>query len=74
MKVVKGIALTLMALIASGIAASFIAIGMADNGLLGSCFEGRCGYAAIYAAFPLTWIILFAGSVIGYLAWSRRNP
>lgn len=42
-------------------------------GLFGTCFEGACGYVAVFAYWPLATMVL---TVIGSLAWFvwRRRP
>ncbi|MGC4026941.1 MAG: hypothetical protein QM744_18435 [Mesorhizobium sp.] len=66
----KRLALTLLALIVTGLPAIFIAGALSDYGYLGSCFEGACGYAAVFYAFPVIWIALF---VIVTLIWKATQ-
>jgi hypothetical protein len=43
----------------SGLAAWTGADIATDYGLFGSCFEGGCGYGAIFLGFPVLWLSLF---------------
>ncbi|WP_454685003.1 hypothetical protein [Ancylobacter moscoviensis] len=58
----------------TGGAAAALAALLADAGLLGTCFEGACAYAAIFVAFPLLWLGLFAAFVTGWIWYARRRP
>jgi hypothetical protein len=69
----KRVALVLLALVISGIPALFTAGMLADSGYLGSCFEGACGYAAIFYAFPLFWIVLFIAIWAVWSVWRRLS-
>lgn len=71
MKVLKGTVLLLLAAVVAGVVAIFLADELARAGMLGTCFEGACGYAAIYGAFPLLWLVLFLASIVGYFAWAQ---
>ncbi|MGH6761332.1 MAG: hypothetical protein ACRECW_07035 [Phyllobacterium sp.] len=62
---IAGLALT-------GCIAVALATLLAELGFLGSCFEGGCGYAALFVAFPLLWIILFASFVACFAIWRRK--
>lgn len=72
-KVLGVTAFVLVALIGSAIAAVYIAEQMANAGMLGSCFEGACGYTALFGAFPVLWIALFTATMVGYAIWSKRS-
>lgn len=54
-----------------GAIAMFAAGLLAEFGYLGSCFEGGCGYAAVFFAFPLIWACL---SVVGLILLWRFFP
>lgn len=73
MKVIKGIGLLLLAAVVAAVVSIFLAEEMARAGMLGTCFEGACGYAALYGAFPMLWLGLFIASIVGYVAWARRG-
>lgn len=45
---------------------------LADLGWLGSCFEGGCGYAAVFYVFPLLWLILSIAAILGLRRAMRR--
>jgi len=50
-----------------------IAFGIASLGLLGTCAEGACEYAALFLAFPALWLGLLAAAAIGYGVHRRRS-
>lgn len=73
MRLLINILLFIVGAVGSGIFASLISAALADSGLLGSCFEGNCGYAALFMVLPVTWFVLFALYVMALLIW-RRKP
>lgn len=72
MKALKRIALLAGSWVISGIVAFLLATVMAETGLLGSCFEGSCGYVGMFLVFPLAWVILFSASIAVYSVLKRR--
>lgn len=66
MKTLKRIALLATGWAISGVVAFLLATLMAETGLLGSCFEGSCGYVGMFFVFPLAWLILFSASIAIY--------
>ena len=69
---ITNIALLIGGVAGSGVVSFFLTTVMVETGVLGSCFEGGCGYAAVFLAFPLAWFILFALYVMALLIWRRR--
>lgn len=43
---------------------------LTSAGVLGSCFEGGCAYAALFVGFPLITGVL---SIIGCSVWVKRR-
>ncbi len=72
MRFIKIIVMLVGTVVVSGALALLLASGMASAGMLGTCFEGACGYAALFLAFPLLWLALLAAAAIGYGLHRRR--
>ena len=45
---------------------------MARRGMFGSCFEGACGYGALFVGVPIAWAG-FSALGIGVWIWWRRR-
>lgn len=73
MKIIIRILIALAGILVSCVLALLVATFMAETGLLGSCFEGSCGYAAVFLAFPLLWIGFTTAFFIGWWRWARRR-
>lgn len=73
MRLIVNILLFVLGALGSGICAFLLSGALADSGLLGSCFEGNCAYAALFMVFPFTWFVVFALYVMALLIW-RRKP
>jgi glucan phosphoethanolaminetransferase (alkaline phosphatase superfamily) len=73
MRLIINILLFVLGAVGSGICAFLLSAALADSGLLGSCFEGNCAYAALFMVLPVAWFILFALYVMALLVW-RRKP
>lgn len=73
MTLIKRIAFLIAVGIASGIPALFIAGALSDHGLIGTCFEGACGYAAIFYAFPFIWLIIYVALLMVWTKWRDRK-
>lgn len=73
MRLIINILLFVLGAVGSGICAFLLSAALADAGLLGSCFEGGCAYAALFMVLPVTWFVLFALYVMALLVW-RRKP
>jgi hypothetical protein len=73
MHFVKILILLLGTVVLSGLLALSIAFGIASLGLLGTCAEGACEYAALFLVFPALWLGLLAAAAIGYGAHWRRT-
>ncbi|CDN93845.1 MULTISPECIES: hypothetical protein [Agrobacterium tumefaciens complex] len=73
MRLIINILLFVLGAVGSGICAFLLSAALADSGLLGSCFEGGCAYAALFMVLPVTWFVLFALYVMALLVW-RRKP
>lgn len=73
MRIVAKIAIWIVGLVMTGTAALFSAGGLADAGMLGSCFEGACGYVAAFVVFPLLWLALMVAFAIGWRIIVRRR-
>lgn len=46
---------------------------LSDLGWLGSCFEGGCGYLAVFFVFPAIWIVLTGVAAALWFRWWRRR-
>lgn len=57
----------------SAILALLCATLFAEIGAFGSCFEGGCGYAALYVGFPLGWGILMVLGITLWIRWWRKR-
>lgn len=42
-------------------------------GIFGSCFEGGCGYAAIFVGFPLITLVLTTAGCVIWFVLRRRG-
>ncbi len=73
MKILGNIIIGLSGIAIIGVLSLFIAEFMADHGMLGTCFEGSCGYAAFFAAFPVMWLLLTVTFLIGWRVWVVRR-
>ncbi|KJF72214.1 MULTISPECIES: hypothetical protein [Rhizobium/Agrobacterium group] len=73
MRLIVNILLFVLGAVGSGVCAFLLSGTLADSGLLGSCFEGSCAYAALFMVLPVTWFVLFALYVMALLVW-RRKP
>lgn len=73
MKIIIGILIGLIGVLASGVAAFLAASFMAGTGMLGSCFEGSCGYAAVFLVFPLLSIGFTIAFFVGWWLWAKRR-
>lgn len=69
---ITNIALLIAGVAGSGVVSFFLTAVMVETGTLGSCFDGGCGYAAVFLAFPVAWFFLFALYVMALLIWRRR--
>jgi hypothetical protein len=49
---------------------------LAEQGAFGSCFEGSCGYAALFVGFPLVWLALAVAGIGLWVRWwcRRKTP
>ena len=66
------LAICIIVVIAGGLA--FLSLDpLASRGVFGSCFEGACGYAAIFVGFPLIWLALTIIGIIAWVFWNRRR-
>lgn len=45
---------------------------MARRGVFGSCFEGACGYGALFVGFPIAWAGFSAFGIGVWIWWWRR--
>lgn len=73
MRLIANILLLVLGIVGSGTLAFLASSALAENGFLGSCFEGGCGYAAVFMVLPLTWFVMFALYVMALLIW-RKKP
>ncbi|NWJ26278.1 hypothetical protein [Rhizobium sp. RM] len=73
MRLITNIVLFVLGIVGSGTLAFLLSSALAANGLLGSCFEGSCGYAALFMVAPLAWFVMFALYVMALLIW-RKKP
>lgn len=71
MRVLGRIVVALLVILLCAVPALILAVAMANTGLLGTCFEGACGYAAFFGVFPVLWILFSILAVIALwrLAW-----
>lgn len=67
-RIAKRIGLILLAVAGSGLLAFFLAAVLAGQGFLGTCFEGSCGYMALFFVFPLAWLVLLGVAL--FWLWS----
>lgn len=76
MKIIIGILIALAGILISGVLALLLVIFMAEADMLGSCFEGSCGYVGLFLVFPPLWISFTIVFFIGWWRWARRrrNP
>ena len=72
MRFIKALVILLGTVLLSGLLALGIAFGIASLGLLGTCAEGACEYAALFVAFPLLWFGLLLATGIVYGMRRRR--
>lgn len=62
-------AVLVIAAVSAGIA--FLTMDpLASLGLFGTCFEGACGYVAVFAYWPIATIVL---TVLGGIMWFRMR-
>lgn len=73
MKIIIRILIALAGIFICCVLALLVATVLAETGMLGSCFEGSCGYAAMFLAFPLLWIGLTIAFFIVWWRWARRR-
>jgi hypothetical protein len=75
MRFIKTLVMLLGTVLLSGLLALGIAFGIASLGLLGTCAEGACEYAALFVAFPLLWLglLLVTAVVYGLRRRKARN-
>jgi hypothetical protein len=73
MRLFKILVMLLGSVVLSGLVALGIAFGIAALGLLGTCAEGACEYAALFLAFPALWIALLVAAAFGYGLRRRRD-
>lgn len=58
---------------ASAFPALYGAAFVAETGLLGECFEGGCGYTALFLLFPIFWLLLAGGCIALWLFIYRKH-
>ena len=63
----------ILAILAMAPVALFTAGYMSDSGMLGSCFEGACGYTAMFLAFPVLWVVMSIIAVLIVLSVMQRR-
>ncbi len=73
MKITIGILIALAGILLSGVLAFLMALFMGEIGMFGTCFEGSCGYVAMFLALPLLWIFFTIAFFIGWWRWARRR-
>ena len=73
MRALGWIALTALALVAWTAAGLPVADWLAARGAFGTCFEGACGYAAIFLFLPLWAVGGTAATVLAVWWWRRRR-
>lgn len=57
----------------SGVLAYGLTGTLSAHGVFGSCFEGACGYRAMFVGFPLIWIGMTIAFLIGWIWLARRT-
>lgn len=63
----------IMVIIATSAAIAWVSLDSLSNlGVFGSCFEGGCGYEAIFVGFPLITGTLALCGMWLWFWWSRR--
>lgn len=66
------LAICMIVVIAGGLA--FLSLDpLGSRGVFGSCFEGACGYVAIFVGFPLIWFALTIVGIAAWIFWWRRR-
>ena len=66
MRIFTNIIAVLLILLASAGIAALVLDPLTRLGAFGSCFEGGCGYGAVFVGFPVITLLL---TVIGCLVW-----
>ena len=72
MRLFTNIVLLLSGVAGTGFVSFFVARTVVQTATFGTCFDGGCGYAAIFLAFPLVWFVTFALYVMALLIWRKR--
>lgn len=72
MRLFTNIVLLLAGVVGTGFVSFFVARSVVQTATFGTCFDGGCGYAAVFLAFPLVWFVAFAFYVMALLIWRKR--
>ncbi len=72
MRLFTNIVLLLAGVAGTGFVSFFVARTVVQTATFGTCFDGGCGYAAVFLAFPLVWFVTFALYVMALLIWRKR--
>lgn len=66
--------LVIAAILAASALLAIVSVSLlAEQGAFGSCFEGSCGYAALFVGFPLVWLGLAVTGIALWIRWWRRR-
>lgn len=66
--------LVIAAIIAASTLLALVSVALlTEMGAFGSCFEGGCGYAALFLGFPLVWLALVVAGIAFWVRWWRRR-
>lgn len=72
MRLLTNIVLLLGGVAGTGLISFFVGRSLVQAATFGTCFDGGCGYGAVFLAFPLVWFVTFALYVMALLVWRKR--
>lgn len=72
MRILANVIVFLLIMAVSAVIALLSLDPLSHMGVFGSCFEGGCGYAAVFVGFPLITLVLTAVGCVIWFVLRRR--